>query len=234
MHATLRWKKTIGIIAIILGGLRFITGISSYSDYMELEATIRTTNPNIIIESNFVKDVQEFIAFWKNMFPLELITLGIIFILGITLLCVDRELTNEMSHPKSRKVCLAILITAIIHLILEVITWTSTPVSLRAEISPVTIISSLGFVCVLIVFCTNGLWGKKNFDLQKTDATNTGNEIKTTDILTTEPQLTPLDIEIAELKKQIEKRRLEKEIQELNAEKQAEIERLTKELEEMK
>ena len=42
MKKTLLWKKTIGALAIILGGLRFTTGLSTFSDIADLETTLDT------------------------------------------------------------------------------------------------------------------------------------------------------------------------------------------------
>lgn len=234
MNKTLRWKKTIGILAIILGGLRFIAGISSYSQIQTLKQEIDSSTS--FLSSSFIEDARSYISHCESMLPVELIVLGVILILGIVLLCTEKGLTHKEPRPVSRKIAVSILIGSLIHLGLEIITYISIPSSIKEYLSSATIIGSLGFVLVLIGFCIAGIASYKwNDELQNSTIIslnqttpqniNTENKLK--------PELTSLDVEIAELKKQIEKRKLEKEVAQLNAEKQAEIEKLKKELTEL-
>ena len=206
-----------------MGGLRLIFGIDSYSNLTKLESTIKNSS------YAYTSSELDIIKYITNVTPLlfiELAFVATILILDIALLCVEREIDDNLPHEKSRKICIGILIIAIIYLLIEIGVYCSMPSGISEQITAISIISSLGFVIVLIVFCALGL---------KTETEWPENEIIITKAPTVEKtELTPLDMEIAELKKQIEKRKLEIEFAQLEAEKQTEIEKLKKELEELK
>ena len=107
------------------------------------------------------------------------------------------------------------------------------PSSIIDNKSPISIISSLCFNGVLIIFCILGLKTKTYWQDANNYIITNNDRIKSQATTHSEIQTDALDIEIAALKKQIEKRKLEKEFEELNKEKQAEIEKLKKELEDL-
>lgn len=228
MNKSLHWKKTIGILAIILGALRFISCLSVPSQITELETVI--DDYNSVADSNLLIGIRSYLSTLKDLFPFELIAVALILILGITLLCVDRGIPENMPRKKSRNICTAILVTSIAYLIMEIILLSSTPSELGSEVySPAFIIGSLGFVVTLIIFCILGLCKKNNpnymttFNQSQPQPQNEKSQLKTT----------PLDIEIDNLKKEIERRKLEKELAELNKQKLTEIEKLKQELTEL-
>ncbi len=242
MTKTLRWKKTIGVIAIVLGVLRFCSGYNALMRLSDIENIISSP----YLDQAIAHDLQSYVDIAKIILPLNCFILCTIFILGIGLLCADKGLTDEMPRPKSYWLTVGILVTAIIHLILEVASFAVMPASLSDQISITTTILSLGFVLLLIIWCSVGLGG-----LPKDQRVLPTPE-KSPYILTTGTDLTPqeraaimnasrnqpeplspLDAEIEQLKKAIEKRKLEKEVAQINAEKQAEIEQLKQQLTEL-
>ena len=232
MSKTLQWKKTIGILAIILGGLRFITGIISFSEILGLDLDEEAIN--IGYASGYLTyDIVNYIFLIKNILPVELLALGSIFILGIILLCSDRKIPDDMPRPKSRKIAMSIFIISIIYLIAEMILFLSIPSSLSEEISSVEIIPSLGFVITTITFCALGLFNKKGATNDETSRYILDPKTYQERTAILQPKTNPLDEEIDNLKKEIEKRKLEKELAELNDKKLTEIEQLKKELSEL-
>lgn len=209
MNKTLRWKKTIGALAIILGGLRFTTGLSTFSDIADLETTLDTYGSTL--STTFVEEVTKYISFVKIMLPIELIALGVIFTLGIVLLCTERNIDMNLPRPISRKIATDILIAAVIYFILEIIAFSAIPNSLSEDMSPTTIFTSLGFVSVLIIYCALGL--KKQRNLPEHDFNTTAQPSTTMPATATQ-----IDTQIEELKKEIEKRKLEKELKQLDQE----------------
>jgi len=232
MSKTLQWKKTIGILAIILGGLRFITGLDSLPEILKLEEIIDNYEYGYTTDS-LIKDISRYLSLIRNIFPIELIALGSIFILGIILLCSDRKIPDDMPRPKSRKIAMSILISSIIYLIAEMILFLSIPSSLSEEISEVEIIPSLGFVITTITFCALGLFNKKGATNDETTRYILDPKTYQESTAILRPKTNPLDEEIDNLKKEIEKRKLEKELAELNDKKLTEIEQLKKELSEL-
>lgn len=217
MNKTLRWKKTIGVLAIILGGLRFLTGIDTLS---KLDAMEKLISGSTSLAS---EELRNYISSATGLLISEMFLLMLMLILGITLLSVDKGLTDEMPREKSKRICGAIFVVSIIYLFMEIIACGTMPSEIRNEISPFTFIGSFGFLGVLIVFCVLGLGRDKKEVNAQTNTT-----------ATKPAPLSPLDTEIEQLKKNIEKLKLQKELAQLNAEKQAEIEQLKKELANLK
>lgn len=232
MNKTLQWKKTIGILAIILGGLRFITGIISFSEILELEEIIDNYEYGYTTDS-LIRDITNYISLIENIFPVELLALGSIFILGIVLLCSDRRVPDDMPRQKSRKIAMSIFIISTVYLIAEMILFLLIPSSLEEEILPITIILSLGFVITTITFCALGLFNKKGATNDETSRYILDPKTYQERTAILQPKTNPLDEEIDNLKKEIEKRKLEKELAELNDKKLAEVEQLKKELSEL-
>lgn len=190
MQKTLFLKKTIGILAIILGALRFLSCIYSYSGIYALERT-----------STYYNDVNTFVNICKFVLPLETTVTVLILILGILLLCAEKGVPPIKPRPISRRIALSILFTSISYLLMEALIIASTPVTMQ---EPVTIFFSFGFVCTFIIICSLGLRPVLN----DTDTPQKLSNINETS--------TGLDNEIAELKKKIEKLKLEQELHELN------------------
>ena len=212
----LRFKKTIGILSIVLGALRFLSIISTYQDVNALAISL----DSLTIEDALINDIHSYTSTMKFLLPVEFIATGAILVLGIVLLCIDKGISQEMPRHKSCIIVLSILGTSLFYLILEIIALSSIPSGLNELISPLSIIFSLGFICVLIIFCRVGLKNKSNPKQTKLQPS----------AITNETELTLQDIEIANLKKEIEKRKLEKELLQINEDKQKEIEKLKKEL----
>ena len=215
MQKTLHWKKTIGTLAIVLGLLRLESCIDALSNFSELQTEIQTNSAQYTY--NFVQHVQEYLSVCLNLVPAEMLLLGIIFTLGVVLLCVERNTTVNLPRPKSRKICLAILIITVIYLLMEGFLYLALPSELAENISPWQIIASLSFICVLIIYCSIGL--RKQTDLPATDTVANDAFYPNQPTFTPQTNVTSLDQEIAELKRQLEKRQQEKLAQAMQTEK---------------
>jgi choline-glycine betaine transporter len=161
MNKTLKLKKGIGIIAIILGALRFFSGINSISNYNYIESEIANYSDNPQYDQNLINDLRQLVSLARVFVPLEIITSMAIFILGIVLLSVDNGKLLKEPREKSRRITVILLISSIIYALVEFTFMVSCPSSITKEINSATIIGSLGFVVTLIILCGIGLKGVK-------------------------------------------------------------------------
>lgn len=196
MQKLLHWKKTIGILSIILGALRFLSGAHTYSQLNALET----------LDSILTLDTQKYLICIKFILPIEIIAMGAVFTLGIILLCADRGLTTAMSRPKSRKLALTIYIITAVYIFLEIFVFVILKHQFNYSFSFFALIAAFGLDIALFIFCTLGLTPKTAQNSKPLPINKTDNQ----------PQKTELDNEIAELKKKIEKLKLEQELHELN------------------
>lgn len=235
MRNTLYWKKTIGILSIILGGLRFTNGINTYVNISTIEKQLNNS-----LYSDVYPGITQYVSLCRDLLPFELIAVASILVLGIVLLCTEKGIPTNMPREKSRKICYGILGVSLFHLYMEWYIYKHTPDIIIDNISLITVFASLCWVIVLITFCILGL---KNIGYSPKYFVSNTPMIYIEEIATLIPskeatnqdkiEQDPIDQEIADLKKQIEKRKLEKELEQINSEKQAEIEQLKKELNEL-
>ena len=130
--------------------------------------------------------------------------MGAVFTLGIILLCADRGLTTAMSRPKSRKLALTIYIITAVYIFLEIFVFIILKHQFNYSFSIFALIAAFGLDIALFIFCTLGLTPKLTPNTQPANHTDKHSKP------------TGLDNEIAELKKKIEKLKLEQELKELS------------------
>lgn len=229
MNNTLHWKKTIGILSIILGTARFVSGVFAYVAIFTLKYTLTVLSTTTYYSTSEISDIKKYISWAVVIVPFELVALIGILVLGIILLSIKDGIPANMPRIKSRKICYGILSVISFYLGMEGLWLLGMPSIIADATTLAPMFISFAVVCVLILFCVLGL--RKNINNSQhlvadniTPSPNQG---------TTKITNLPLDKEIADLKKQIEKRKLEKELEQINAEKQAEIEKLKQELEEL-
>ena len=179
MQKTLFLKKTIAILAIILGAVRLLSCIYAFPSIY-----------NLAIMSLGDKEIQNYLKICIVFLPLELLATVAIFTLGILLLCVDKGVSVSMPRIKSRRIALSILITSISYLIMEAIIFASTPTLIQ---EPITIFFSIGFVCIFVIICSLGLRPVLNFE--------------TKELLNTNKKQTTINTEIAEELKELSEKK---------------------------
>lgn len=167
---TLKNKKAIGIIAIILGLLRFTSGINLITELILLKDEIEGyTGPIYVDISNYISTIEIILPF------MIILVLGI-FILGIVLLNVDKGIPQSEPRKKSRQINTYLLIVTAIYALFEIISIAVAPEILSSQLSGWSIVGSLGFVAVLILLCIVGFVSVDNESnlqeethIQKTD-----------------------------------------------------------------
>lgn len=167
---TLKNKKAIGIIAIILGLLRFTSGINLSTELILLKDEIEGYTGSIY------DDISNYISTIETILPFMIILTLVIFILGIVLLKADKGIPQSEPRKKSRQINTYLLIVTATYLLFEIISFAAMPESLSSQLSGGSIVGSLGFVVVLILLCIVGFVSvdnesnlKEESDIQKID-----------------------------------------------------------------
>lgn len=217
IRETLRYKKGIAILAIILGFFRFLSGINILTDiyvkfggYSAIDLILGYGELGSQI--NGILQISRFIV---------IIGMGLcfcIFIWGIRLLLADKKTYYIDSRKKSYKLNKAILSFSVMYALCEIVFLVIiSRFSLGREIISISITSlllSLSFVGVLILLASLGFRPVK-----KTTVTIEASiklPVKETKALAKNSiQCDSIDDEIIRLRKKIEKRKLEKELEEL-------------------
>jgi hypothetical protein len=204
MEKTLRFKKAIGIIAIILGLWRFANGFNAVNDLQTLKSAIaKNTNPALL------SDMKSFVTLTTIYLPITMVLVLAIFIAGICLLTADKNTLATDPREKSRKINVTICSLAVAHIIGEIVYYLSIPQSVRGAVPVFSIIVSIGFVVALAVLCYLGMRPIPAPSVAPVvSAPNTPAETLAEPVQT-------LDTDILTLKKEIEKRKLEKELKSL-------------------
>jgi len=195
---TLRFKTAIGALAIILGLWRFSSGMRSILALQELKAAIAKNLYPLKLD-----DMKSIATITTVYLPIALLLVFGIFVAGVCLLCVDKGVAVTEPREKSRKWATAVCALAITHALGELVYYCCWPQSYKHWTPEMTM--GLVWVAGLVVLCLLGLRAIPAPRPVKQPA-----PVAAPDVVT--PATITLDAEIVQLKKEIEKRRLEKEL----------------------